>query len=260
MPLECYSWQVHPSWIGRGWHVILGSIPGEPVCLKTYASGVLLRAGPPKLDWSRVTGHTGVNPWWACVSEDLCQWSVTQGRSTQAGLVEGDRSYWGQSLVSLCVWRPMPVKCYPWPVHQSWIGRGWQVILGSVPGEACVSEELCQWSVIPGRSTQAGLVEGDRPYWGQSLVKPVCLKTYASGVLLLAGPPKLDWSRVTDHTWVSPWWSLWDWRPMSMECHPWKVHQSQIGRGWQAILGTVPGEACVSEDLCQWSVIPGRST
>ena len=212
----------------------------KPVCLKTYAIGVLLLAGPPKLDWSRVTGHTGVNPWWACVSEHLCQWSVTHGRSTQAGLVEGDRPYWGQSLVKpvrltthvngvspledppkqdwsrvtghtgespwwrLCVWRPMPVECYPWQVHLSWIGRGWQAILGSVPGETCVSEDLCQWSVTPGRSTQAGLVEGDRPYWGQSLVKPVCLKTYASEVLPLAGTPKLDWSRVTGHTGVSP--------------------------------------------------------
>ena len=239
--LRHYSRQVHPSWIGRGWQVILGSIPGEPVCLKTYASGVLLRAGPPKLDWSRVTGHTGVNPWWACVSEDLCQWSVTQGRSTQAGLVEGDRSYWGQSLVkpvclknyasgvlslagppkldwsrvtghtgaspwwSLCVWRPMPVECYSWQVHPSWIGRRWQAILGSVPGEACVSEDLCQWSVTPGRSTKARLLEGDRPYWGQSLVKPVCLKTYASGVLSLGGPPKLDWSRVTGQTGDSRW-------------------------------------------------------
>ena len=35
--------------------------------------------------------------------------------------------------------------------------------MGTVPGEACVSEDLCQWSVTPGRSTQAGLVEGDRP-------------------------------------------------------------------------------------------------
>ena len=154
----------------------------------------------------------------------------------------------------------MPVECYPWQVHKSWIGRGWQAILGSVPGEACVSEDLYHWSVTPGRSTQAGLVEGDRSWWGQSLVKPVCLKTYASGVLLLAGPPKLDWSRVTGHTGVSPWWSLCVWRPMSVECYPGKVHQSQIGRRWQAILGTVPGEACVSEDLCQWSVIPGRST
>ena len=239
--LRHYSRQVHPSWIGRGWQVILGSIPGEPVCLKTYASGVLLRAGPPKLDWSRVTGHTGVNPWWACVSEDLCQWSVTPGRSTKAGLVEGDRSYWGQSLVkpvclknyasgvlslagppkldwsrvtghtgaspwwSLCVWRPMPVECYSWQVHPSWIGRGWQTILGSVPGEACETEDPCQWSVTPGRSTKTRLVEGDRPYWGQSLVKPVCLKTYASGVLSLGGPPKLDWSRVTGQTGDSRW-------------------------------------------------------
>ena len=75
----------------------------------------------------------------------------------------------------------------------------------TVPGEACVSEDLCQWSVTPGRSTQAGLVEGDRPDWGQSLVKPVCLKTYANGVLPLAGPPKLEWSRVTGDTGVSPW-------------------------------------------------------
>ena len=216
MPVECYPWQVHQSWIGRGWQAILGSVPGEacetedpcqwsvtpgrstkaglvegdrpywgqslvkPVCLKTYASRVFSLAGPPKLDWSRVTGHTGVSPWW-----------------------------------NLCVWRPTPLECYSWQVHPSWIGRGWQVILGSIPGE------------------------------------PVCLKTYASGVLLMAGPPKLDWSRVTGHTGVSPWWSLWDWRPMSMVCHPWKIHQSKIGRGWQAILGSVPGEACVSEDLCQ---------
>ena len=38
------------------------------------------------------------------------------------------------------------------------------------------------------------------PYWGQSLVKLVCLKTYASGVLPLKGPPKPDWSRVTGQT------------------------------------------------------------
>ena len=133
----------------------------------------------------------------------------------------------------------MPVKCYPWPVHQSWIGRGWQVILGSVPGEACVSEELCQWSVTPGRSTQAGLVEGDRPYWGQSLVKPECLKTYVSGVLPLEGPPKPDWSKVTGHTGESPWWSLCVWRPMPVECYFWEVNLSWIGRGWQARLGTV---------------------
>ena len=120
----------------------------------------------------------------------------------------------------------MPVECYSWQVHPSWIGRGWQAILGTVPGEACVSEDLCQWSVTPGRSTQAGLVEGDRPYWGQSLVKPVCLKTYASGVLPLTGPPKLDWSRVTGQTGA----------------------------------GTVAGEACESEDPCQWSVTRGRST
>ena len=351
MPVECYSWQVHPSWIGRGWQAILGSVPGEacetddpcqwcvtpgrstkarlvegdrpywgqslvkPVCLKTYASRVLSLAGPPKLDWSRVTSHTRVSPWWnlcvwrpmpvkcyswqvhpswisrgwqailgsvpgeACVSEDLCQWSVTPGRYTKAGLVEGDRPYWGQSLVkpvclktyasgvlslagphkldwsrvtghtgvspwwSLCVWRPMQVKSYPWPVHQSWIGRGWQVILGSIPSEACVSEDLCQWSITPGRSTQAGLVEGDRPYWGQSLVKPVRLKTYASEELPLAGPPKLDWSRVTGHTRVSPWWSLCVWRTMPVECYSWQVHPSWIGRGGQAILGSVPGEA-----------------
>ena len=229
----------------------------NPVCVKTYASGVLPLAGPPKLNWSRVTGHTGVSPWWSlwdwrpmsmechpwwslcvwrpmpvecfpwqvhlswigrgwqailgsvpgetCVSEDLRHWSVTPGRSTQAGLVEGDRSYWGQSLVSLCVWRPMPVECYSWQVHPSWIGRGWQAILGSVLSEACVSEDLCKWSVTPGRSTKAGLVEGDRSYWGQSLVKPVCLKNYGSGVLLLAGPPKLDWSRGTGHTGDSRW-------------------------------------------------------
>ena len=73
-------------------------------------------------------------------------------------------------------------------------------MMGSIPGEACVSEDLCQWSVTLGRSTKARLVEGDRPYWGQSLVKPVCLKTYASGVLSLGGPPKLDWSRVTGQT------------------------------------------------------------
>ena len=204
MPVECYSGQVHPSWIGRGWQVILGSIPGEPVCLKTYASEVLPLAGPPKLDWSRVTGHTGVSPWW-----------------------------------SLCVWRTMPVECYPWQVHQSWTGRGWQAILGPVPGEACVSEDLCQWSVTPGRSTQAGLVEGDRPYWGQSLVKPVRLKTHVNGVSPLEGPPKPDWSRVTGHTGDSPWWSLCVWRPMPVECYPWEVHLSWIGRGWQARLGTV---------------------
>ena len=33
----------------------------------------------------------------------------------------------------------------------------------TVPGEACVSEDLCQRSVTPGRYIQAGLVEGDRP-------------------------------------------------------------------------------------------------
>lgn len=44
-----------------------------------------------------------------------------------------------------------------------------------------------------------------RPYWAQSLVNPVCVKTYASGVLPLAGPQKLDWSRVTGNTGVSPW-------------------------------------------------------
>ena len=92
MPVECYPWQVHPSWIGRGWQAILGSVPSE-----------------------------------ACESEDLCQWSVTPGRSTQAGLVEGDRPYWGQSL----------------------------------------------WSITPSRSTQAGLVEGGRPDWGQSLTLQV---------------------------------------------------------------------------------------
>ena len=58
----------------------------KPACLKTYASEVLPLEGPPKLDWSRVTGHTGTVPGEACVSEDLCQWSVTPGRSTQAGL------------------------------------------------------------------------------------------------------------------------------------------------------------------------------
>ena len=78
-------------------------------------------------------------------------------------------------------------------------------MMESIPGEACVSEDLCQWSVTPGRSTQAGLVEGDRPYWGQSLVKPVCLKTYVSGVLPLEGPPKPDCSKVTGHTGDSPW-------------------------------------------------------
>ena len=276
MPVECYSWQVHPSWIGRGWQAILGSVPGEacvsedlcqwsvtpgrstkarlvegdrpywgqslvkPVCLKTYASRVFSMAGPTLSwigrGWQAILGSV---PGETCVSEDLRHWSVTPGRSTQAGLVEGDRSYWGQSLVSLCVWRPMPVKCYPWQVHPSWIGRGWQAILGPVPGEACVSEDLCQWSVTPGRSTQAGLVEGDRPYWGQSLVKPVCLKTYVSGVLPLEGPPKPDWSKVTGHTGDSPWWSLCVWRPMPVECYPWEVHLSWIGRGWQARLGTV---------------------
>ena len=44
-----------------------------------------------------------------------------------------------------------------------------------------------------------------RPYWGQSLVKLVCLKTCASGVLPLEGPPMLDWSRVTGQTGDSPW-------------------------------------------------------
>ena len=34
--------------------------------------------------------------------------------------------------------------------------------MGTVPGEACVSEDLCQWSVTPGRSTQAGL--GQSPF------------------------------------------------------------------------------------------------
>lgn len=79
-----------------------------------------------------------------------------------------------------------------------------EAIRGPVPGEACVFEDLCQRNVTPGRSTKAGLVEGDRPDWGQFLVRPVCLKPYASGVLPLAGPPKLDWSRVTDHTGDSP--------------------------------------------------------
>ena len=66
-------------------------------------------------------------------------------------------------------------------------------------------EDLYQWSVTPGRSTKAGLVEGDRQYWGQSLVKPVFLKTYTIGVLLLEDPPKLDWLRVTGHDGVNPW-------------------------------------------------------
>ena len=78
-------------------------------------------------------------------------------------------------------------------------------MMGSIPGEACVSEDLCQWSVTPGRSTQAGLVEGDRPYLGQSLVKPVRLKTHVNRVSPLEGPPKPDWSRVTGHTGDSPW-------------------------------------------------------
>ena len=160
----------------------------NPVCVKTYTSGVLPLAGPQKLDWSRVTGNTGISPWW-----------------------------------SLCFWRPIPLECYSWKIHPSWIGWGWQVMMGSIPGEACVSEDLCQWSVTPGRSTQAGLVEGDRPYWGQSLVKPVCLKTYVSGVLPLEGPPKPDWSKVTGHTGDSPWWSLCVWRPMPVECFPWQV-------------------------------------
>ena len=148
-----------PDWLRPYW----GQSLVKPACLKTYASGVLLLAGPPKLDWSRVTGHTGDSPWW-----------------------------------SLRVWRPMPVECYSWQVHPSWIGRGWQAILGTVPGEACVSEDLCQWSVTPDRSTQAGLVEGDRPDWGRD----------------------------------SHWWSLWVWRPISMECYPWKVHPIWIGLGW----------------------------
>ena len=160
----------------------------NPVCVKTYASGVLPLAGPQKLDWSRVTGNTGVSPWW-----------------------------------SLCFWRPIPLECYSWKIHPSWIGWGWQVMMGSIPGEACVSEDLCQWSVTPGRSTQAGLVEGDRPYWGQSLVKPVRLKSHVNGVSPLEGPPKPDWSRVTGHTGDSPWWSLCVWRPMPVECFPWQV-------------------------------------
>ena len=72
-------------------------------------------------------------------------------------------------------------------------------------GEACVLQDL--W--LPGLGGRFApksppMPDWLRPYWGQSLVKLVCLKTYASGVLPLEGPPKLDWSRVTGHTGVSP--------------------------------------------------------
>ena len=43
----------------------------------------------------------------------------------------------------------------------------------TVRGEAYVSEDLCQWSGTPGRSTQTRLVEGDRPDRGQSLTLQV---------------------------------------------------------------------------------------
>ena len=45
------------------------------------------------------------------------------------------------------------------PMHAGLV----EAILRTVPSEACVFEDLCQWRVTPGRSTQAGLVEGDRP-------------------------------------------------------------------------------------------------
>ena len=37
----------------------MGTVPGEAYVSEDLCSGVVLLAGLPKLDWSRVTGQTG---------------------------------------------------------------------------------------------------------------------------------------------------------------------------------------------------------
>ena len=86
--------------------------------------------------------------------------------------------------------------------HFSTLGR-----LTGHGGEACVLQDLClPW--LGGRSSPKRRlmhVESVEAIRGPVPVEVVCLKTYASGVLLLEGPPKPDWSRVTGQTGDSSW-------------------------------------------------------